>query len=225
MDPPSRAGRRSVRRASPAARRARGHDGDRRLPVVRRLGPRHDDRAARPGADHRPSRAGRARAAHLRALRRSRHAAEPLPRRQRRARVQHGGRHALVVRGDSRDPRRHRRLGVAEGALARARERRGVAPSRHPLRHRGGSRRRAAAGGGARRAAHVDGRARRRLGRHAAHRQAGRDQRALVQRAVRDGRLRARARATAPSRGTQPPSACGAASPASGARRRATAST
>ena len=36
-----------------------GHDGDRRLPVVRRLGPRHDDRAARPGADHRASRAGR----------------------------------------------------------------------------------------------------------------------------------------------------------------------
>ena len=44
--------------------------------------------------------------------------------------------------------------------------------------------------GRAGRAAHLDGRQGRRLGRHAAHRQAGRDQRALVQRAACDGRLR-----------------------------------
>ena len=46
------AGRRPVRDRKVRASRPR--DGDRRLPLVHRLGPGHDDRAARPVPDHRP---------------------------------------------------------------------------------------------------------------------------------------------------------------------------
>ena len=99
----------------PTGRRARGDDDHRRLPLVRRLGPRHHDRVARAGAGHRPPGAGRARPAHVRALRRPRHAAQPLPRRRRDAGVQHRRRHALVGRGDPGHPRRHRRRRAPEG--------------------------------------------------------------------------------------------------------------
>ena len=60
----------------------------------------------------------------------------------------------------------------------------------HALRHRHGSGGWTAARRRARRAAHLDGRQGRRVGGHAAHRQAGGDQRAVVQRAVRDGAVR-----------------------------------
>ncbi len=81
VDPPPGAGRRSVRGPAPAGGRAGGHDRHRRLPLVRRLGPRHDDRAARTGPGDRAPRAGRARPAHVRAFRGPRHAAQPVPRR------------------------------------------------------------------------------------------------------------------------------------------------
>ena len=61
----------------PARRRSRRPVGDRRLSLVRRLGPRHHDRAARPHARHRPARGRAAHPHDLRALRGPRHAAEP----------------------------------------------------------------------------------------------------------------------------------------------------
>jgi predicted glycogen debranching enzyme len=69
----------------------------RRLSLVRRLGPRHDDRAARLSARYRPSGDCQEHTRSLRRERRSGHAAEPFPGRRRNARVQHRGRHALVV--------------------------------------------------------------------------------------------------------------------------------
>ena len=63
-----------------------------------------------------------------------------------------------------------------------------LAPQRHALRHRRRSRGWPAARRRTRHAADLDGCEGRRLGGDAAHRQAGRDQRALVQRAGRDGR-------------------------------------
>ena len=59
----------------PLAGRSRWDDGDRGLPVVRRLGARHHDRAARAAARHRAAGGRRAHPAHLRALRGPRHAA------------------------------------------------------------------------------------------------------------------------------------------------------
>ncbi len=69
------AGGRVRRRAR--RRAARGHDGDRRLPLVHRLGPRHDDRAARPAARDRPRARRRRGAAHVRGRARRR----PVPNR------------------------------------------------------------------------------------------------------------------------------------------------
>jgi glycogen debranching enzyme len=51
-----RAGGRSIRRRPSRRRRCGGAVGDCRLPLVRRLGPRHDDRVARPRANHRTAR-------------------------------------------------------------------------------------------------------------------------------------------------------------------------
>ena len=162
--------------------------GDRRLSVVRRLGPRHDDLAARAVPRDRPVRHGAADPRNLRPLCRSRHAAERLSRRRRqrpnttppmpslwyieawRAYVEATGdeaalRRVFPVLAEIVDWHvRGTRYGIAvdPGGRAAARRRTG-------------------------RAADLDGRQGRRLGGHAAHRQAGRDQRAVVQRADRDG--------------------------------------
>ena len=109
VDPPARPRRRSVRGAPSPARRPRRRHRHRRLSLVRRLGPRHDDRAAGPHAGHRPPRGRAQDPDDVRALRGSRDAAEPLPRRRRGARVQHGGRDALVRRGAPRVSRVDRR--------------------------------------------------------------------------------------------------------------------
>ena len=65
-----------------------------------------------------------------------------------------------------------------------------MAPAGHPLRHCGRSGRRAAQRRRARRATDLDGCEGRRLGGHAAHRQAGRNQCALVQRLAHHERVR-----------------------------------
>ena len=52
-----------------ARRRRRGAHGDRRLSLVHRLGPRHDDQPRGADARHRPARRGRLHPAHVRALR------------------------------------------------------------------------------------------------------------------------------------------------------------
>src|SRR5437879_3589074 len=82
----------------------------------------------------------------------------------------------------------------AQDALPRARGDRPLASRGHALRDQGGSRRRAARGGGAWRPADLDGREGGRVGGDPADRQTGRDQRPLVQRARRDGRVRPSAR-------------------------------
>src|SRR5260370_1017849 len=142
---------------APLGRRGRRDDDRRRLSLVRRLGSRHDDRARRA---HARDRTRRGRAAHphdVGALRGPRPAAEPVPRRRRRARVQHGGRDALVRGGDPGLPRGERRRRAPAGALPPPRGCRPPAPGRHAPRHQGGPRRRAARGGRAPRPAHLDG--------------------------------------------------------------------
>ena len=74
---------------------------------------------------------------------------------------------------------------VARRALSGVAVDRALAPARHALRYSRRLERRPAARRRSRRAAHLDGCEDRRLGRHAAHRQAGRDQCAVVQRALR----------------------------------------
>ena len=77
--------------------------GHRRLPLVQRLGPRHDDQPARSDARHRPGRGGRLDPAHLRSLPRRRPAAQQLPGQRRRdPRLQHRRRHPLVRPGNPR---------------------------------------------------------------------------------------------------------------------------
>ena len=83
----------------------------------------------------------------------------------------------------------HRRRRHAAPAAAEARRHRRASSAGHAVRHRRRSRGRAAAPGRRGLSAHVDGREGRRLGRDAAARQGGRDQRALVQRAAPARRL------------------------------------
>ena len=117
------------------------------------------------------------------------HAAEPLPRSGRGARVQLGRRVALVRRRGRTSICARPRTPAA--AAARRRDRRAARRGRGDPRrlHRGTRygirmrRRRTARRRRAGRAAHVDGREGRRLGRHAAHRQAGRGPGALAERA------------------------------------------
>ena len=105
-------------------------------------------------------------------------------------RLQHRRRLAVVLRGVARLRRDRRRFGrLARGVPGPCRDDR-LAPAGHALRHRGRSGGRAAARRPAGRAADLDGRQGRRLGGDAAHRQAGGDQRALVQCAVRHGGFR-----------------------------------
>ena len=181
------AGGRPVRRVAPAPPgQPDGAQRHRRLPLVRRLGPRHHDRPARPDAGHRPAR-GRARAS-----------CAPSPASSTRgccptasptgepARVQHRRRHAVVLRGASA---RYLAATGDDASAARAAARRStsivrLAPARHALRHPRRPGRRPARRRRAGRAAHLDGRQGRRLGRHPADRQAGRDQRPVVQRAA-----------------------------------------
>ena len=195
MDPPPRSCGGSVPRTAAVARRSRRRHGHRRLPLVRRLGPRHDDRAARPHAGDGSHGRGSENSDDVRALRGPRAAAESLPGRRPGAGVQHGRRDALVLPGDSRVSRGDRRRRPAQGPLSDARVDPRLASPRHALWHSAGPRRWLARRGRAWRATHMDGREGRRPGRDAAHRQARRDQRALVQRSRGDDRLRAAAAA------------------------------
>ena len=89
---------------------ARGEpdDRDRRLPVVRRLGPRHDDRAAGPHAGDRPPGGREGDSPGVLGAREPGDAAEPFPRRGRGTGVQHRRRDALVLRGRARSTWRRR---------------------------------------------------------------------------------------------------------------------
>ena len=129
-----------------------------------------------------PPRRGGLHPAHVRPVRARRAHPQHVPRRQQRGAVPHGGRDALVLprarpvsRGDGR-PR------DARGAPAEAHGDRAAPPRGHALRHPRRSQGRAARPGRGRLSAHVDGRQVRRVGRDAAARQGGGDQRALVQR-------------------------------------------
>ena len=195
LDPPARAGRRPVRRAPPVGRRPRRHVGHRRLPLVRGLGPRHDDRAARARARHRPPR-DRPRAS-------CRTFARFVDRGMLPNRFPDAGEAPEYNTVDATlwyfEAIRAYHAATDDDTLLKElfpvlEEHRRLAPARHPLRHRRGPGRRAPPRGRARRPAHLDGRQGRRLGGDTAHRQAGRDQRPLVQRAARDGRLRPPAR-------------------------------
>src|SRR5579875_1043182 len=165
LDSPALRRERGLHRRSSHARSARLYeDGDRRLPLVRRLGTRYDDLARRPHARHGAS---SGRALDLTDLRRSarwRDAPELLPRDGRTTRIQHSRCGALVRRGAPRLPRgeRRRRAGrrVVPGTRRdRPRTRRGDA-----LRDRGRSVRRSVARRSPRSPADLDGRQGRRLG-------------------------------------------------------------
>ena len=130
--------RRGARRCDWQSRR---QDGDRRLSVVRRLGPRHHDRAARSHALDRTARGSCVHPAHVRTTRERRHVAEPLSRRRRGARIQHRRCDAVVLprarllfRGDT-GCRVAGRTAAGDGGHPF------LACARHALWHRGGSRR------------------------------------------------------------------------------------
>ena len=129
-----------------ARRRRRGAHRHRRLPLVHRLGPRHDDQPRGADARHRPPRRGRLHPAHLRPLRPRRPDPEHVPRGRERGPLPHGRRDAVVLprarplpRGDRRPRRRcgcccRRSLDIVEhhlrGHALRHRRRSGGRPAR-----------------------------------------------------------------------------------------------
>src|SRR5215472_7584059 len=191
----ARTRRRSVR--SGAARRlglaARPY-GHRRLSLVRRLGPRHHDRAPRATPRYGSRRRRGERAAELRAIREPGHGPESLSRCGRNTSIQHRRCQPVVLHRGARVSARPCRSRLCRGDLSHAAGDSRLARARHALRHRHGSGRCAAAGRRERSATHLDGRQGWRLGGDAAHRQAGGDQRALVQRGHHPARPGGRAR-------------------------------
>ena len=185
----ARPGRRSLCHRAAGSRGSGRAIGDRGLSVVRRLGAGHDDRPGGLVSRHRPLRRCPQDPRNLRALCRPGHAAECFPRRRGGPGIQHGRCRALVHRGVARLRRDHRRYRGAGARLPGPRRHRRVAPARHAVRHRRRSGRRIAARRRARCAIDLDGCAGRRSGGDAAHRQAGRDQCAVAQRAGGDGRF------------------------------------
>ena len=172
-----------------AGRRRGSPHGHRRLPLVHRLGPRHDDQPRGADADHAPLPRGGLHPADVRALRPRRPDPEHVPRRRARGALSHRRRDAVVLPRGAAVLRSDRRRRHGPPAHARAHRHRRRASAGHAVRHRRRSGRRPAAAGRAGLSADVDGREGRRLGRDAAARQGGRDQRALVQRAVPARRL------------------------------------
>ncbi len=133
----------------------------------------------------RPARRGGLHPAHVRPLRARRPDPEPVSRRREGRALSHGRRHAVVLprarplRAGDRRPRDargsccRRCIDIVEHHVRGTRFGIGVDPADGLLRQGAGGL-----------SAHLDGRQGRRLGRHAAARQGGRDQRALVQRAA-----------------------------------------
>ncbi len=186
------AGRRPVRLHPGGPRRGRGPRpragrrgplGHRRLPLVHRLGPRHDDFAGGADAHHGAIRRGRVHPPHVRPARPGRADPQPVPRKR-------------TTRGCTTPPTRpcgsSTRCSGTWATPATATTLRQLLPKlqdivapprpRHPVRHRRGPGRRPAAAGGGGLPAHLDGREGGRLGGDPAARQGGRDQRAVVQR-------------------------------------------
>ena len=198
----ARARGRSVRDHAGGARRGcgagargrrRGADRDRRLPLVHRLGPRHDDQPRGADAHHRPRRRSARHPAHVRVLLPRRADSQPLPRGQQAK--------ASTTPPTPRCGSSTRSIATSTSATTGRRcscccpssTTRPAAPRRHALQHRHRSRGRPAPAGDRRLAlTWMDAKmddwvVTPRRGK------AGRDQRALVQRAAPAGRL-ARAR-------------------------------
>ena len=180
---------RPVHRAARLARRQARHQRDRGLPVVRRLGSRCADLAARPVPFHRPRRRCREHPALAGALPEGWPAAQPLPRTGRAVDGQQRGCPAAAGRGRPTHRERHARLGSGARPVARAAEHLRRLHEGHAPRHRGGREGRPARRRRTRRAADLDGREGRRPRDHATHGQARRDQRAVVRPAADHDRL------------------------------------
>ena len=178
---PGRPGRRH--RARPCRGR-RGAHGHRRLSLVHRLGPRHDDLARRADARHRPGRGSQVDPAHLRRLRRGRADPEHVPGGRHRRALPHRRRDAVVLSRGRALPRPLPGRGDAGAAAADPAQDRAPPHRGLQIRHPGRSAGRAADAGRRGLSADLDGRQGRRLGGDPAARQGGRDQRAVVQRAV-----------------------------------------
>ena len=84
------------RRALPRGRR-RGAHGHRRIPLVHRLGPRHDDQPRGAGPGHRALCRGRLHPPHVRLPRARRPHSQHVSRRRGRGALPHRGRHAVVL--------------------------------------------------------------------------------------------------------------------------------
>ena len=109
------------RRRGPRPRRGRRNSHrHRRLLLVHRLGPRHDDQPRRPDALHRPPRRGRLHSAHFRQLRSRRPDPQLVSRRPQRRAVPHGRRHALVLSRHRPLRPLHRRPGHAAAISCRS---------------------------------------------------------------------------------------------------------
>ena len=166
-----------------------GADGDRRLPLVRGLGPGHHDRPPRARRRHGALGGGGGHPARLRPLRRPGDAPQPLPRQRGPplgGGLQHRGRHPVVRPGGGRD--RPRPGGHADrGPPPRPAGDRGVARAGDALRDRGRPPGRPPAH--RERAADLDGRPDRGLDRHPPGRQAGGAGRPVAPGPRVDGRL------------------------------------
>ena len=114
------AGRPRRGRGARARRRRRGAHGDRRLPLVHRLGPRHDDQPRRADARDRAPRRGGLHPAHVRPLRARRPDPQHVPRRRERGPLPHRRRDAVVLPRDRSLSRGDRRPRDAARAAARS---------------------------------------------------------------------------------------------------------
>ena len=146
----ARARRRSVhhharrpRRGSGARARGgrRSAHGHRRLPLVHRLGPRHDDQPRRADAVHRPPARGGLHPAHVRPLRARRPHPEHVSRRHEGGPLPHRRRDAVVLPRDPPLRDGDRRPRDAAPAAADAEVDRRASRARHAVRHRRRSRR------------------------------------------------------------------------------------
>ena len=180
--------------------RRRSAHGDRRLSLVHRLGPRHDDQPRGADAGDRPPRRGGLHPADVRALRARRPDSRTCFPKASSEGLYHTADATLwffhaIDRYVEYVAAIALTLALLYPTLKRIID---CARARHALRHPRRRARRPAGAGRRGLSAHVDGREGRRLGRDAAARQGGRDQRALVQRAAADGAVGGRARRRSP---------------------------
>ena len=180
-----------------ARRRRRGSHGDRRLSLVHRLGPRHDDLARRVDAVHRAADGSLLDPPHFRSLRARRAHAEHVPGRAEPRRLSHGRRDAMVLSRAASLSRSERRIETTLRLILPTLKRivqHHIEGTRFGIERR--SRRRASTSGRRRLCADLDGREGGRLGGDATARKGSRDQRTLVQRIAAAAGLACRERRT-----------------------------